>query len=284
MANRGSLVVVGSGISVAHLSEETRGWIVAASRVLYCVADAPTERLIMKLNPNHESLYNFYGEDKPRSETYRQMVDRTLECVRAGENVVAVYYGHPGIFVNPGHRAISIAKAEGYEAKMLPAVSSLDCLFCDLGFDPSRGCLIYEATDLLVRRRTLDPTLHTVVWQIACVGDLGYSFAGFDGRNVQRLVDYMMTAYDGSHEVAVYEAAQFSICGPVIKWVQLKDLTTLKLSGIDTLYAPPSKRSPVFLEELSALGLERTLAEVQLDSLTPEEAAKLQCIDRNFNR
>jgi maleate cis-trans isomerase len=32
---------------------------------------------------------------------------------------------------------------------MLPAVSSLDCLFCDLGVDPSTGCQIVEATDLL---------------------------------------------------------------------------------------------------------------------------------------
>lgn len=278
MKKRGSLVVVGSGISAAHISEETKGWIEAATKVLYCVADAPTERLIMNLNASHESLYVFYGEDKPRSDTYRQMVDRTLECVREGETVCAVYYGHPGIFVNPGHRAVTIARSEGFDAKMLPAVSSLDCLFCDLGFDPSRGCLIYEATDLVVRRRMLDPTLHTVIWQIACVGDLGYSFAGFDGRNTQRLVDYLLTVYKGDHQVAIYEAAQFAICEPVIKWIPVEDLANVKLSGIDTLYVPPAMRSPVYIDELTALGLGATLDGVRLERLTPEQANTMQCI------
>lgn len=280
MSKRGSLIVVGTGITAGQISRESAGWIAAATRVLYCVADAPTERLIMSLNPNHESLYVFYGEGKSRTETYSQMVERTMDCVRAGESVCAVYYGHPGIFVNPGHRAVEIARHEGYEAKMLPAVSSLDCLFCDLGFDPSRGCLIYEATDLVVRRRTLDPTLHTVVWQIACVGDLGYSFGGFDGRNTQRLVDYLLSVYDGAHEVAVYEAAQYSICAPVIKWIKLAELATLKLSGIDTLYIPPARRGPVYLEELQSLGLESALEEVELEPLSPERAEQLLCLTR----
>ncbi|WP_192560695.1 SAM-dependent methyltransferase [Pseudomonas allokribbensis] len=284
MTNRGSLVVVGSGISVGHVSEETKGWIEAATKVLYCVADAPTERLIMNLNPNHESLYVYYGEDKPRTETYRQMVAKTLEYVRAGEQVCVVYYGHPGIFVNPGHRAVAIARDEGYQAKMLPAVSSLDCLFCDLGFDPSRGCLIYEATDLVVRKRTLDPTLHTVIWQIACVGDLGYSFAGFDGRNTQRLVDYLLTAYNGDHQVAIYEAAQFAICDPVIKWIRISDLATIKLSGIDTLYAPPEKLAPVYIEELTALGLGSALDNIRMEPVTKDEADNLLCVNQNLRQ
>src|SRR4051812_45276025 len=104
---------------------EARGWICSAEKVLYCIADAASERLILKLNPNAESLYHFYGEGKERGETYQQMVDRTLECVREGKSVCAVYYGHPGIFVNPGHRAIEVARKEGFDARMLPAISSV---------------------------------------------------------------------------------------------------------------------------------------------------------------
>lgn len=65
-----------------------------------------------------------------------------LQEVRLGKKVVGVFYGHPGVFVSPSHRAISIARFEGYEAKMLPAVSAEDSLYADLGIDPSRpGCV-----------------------------------------------------------------------------------------------------------------------------------------------
>ena len=75
-----------------------------------------------------------------------------LQEVRLGKVVVGVFYGHPGIFVAPSHRAISIARAEGYEAKMLPAVSAEDSLYADLGVDPSRcGCVCTCDMPLLLK-------------------------------------------------------------------------------------------------------------------------------------
>lgn len=265
---RGELVVIGSGISVAHLTAEAKGWIEAADKVLYCVADAPTERLILQLNKHCESLYRFYGEGKNRADTYREMVNRTLECVRQDQLVCAVYYGHPGIFVNPGHRAVAVAKQEGYRARMLPAVSSIDCMFCDIGFDPSEGCMMYEATDLLVRQRTLDPRLHCIVWQIACVGDLGFSFNGFDGRNTDRLVTYLLKFYPAQHPVVVYEAAQFPVCEPVLKNTTIGEIGSLKLSGIDTLYIPPTEAAPVHLAALRELDLNHALDGVRLEPVS----------------
>lgn len=129
----GSLVIVGTGISAGHLTSEARSYISSAQKVLYCVADVATKRLILDLKPDAESLYVFYGEGKPRRETYRQMTERTLECLREGVRVCVAYYGHPGIFVNPSHRSIRIARAEGFRARMVPAVSSLDFLFLRSG-------------------------------------------------------------------------------------------------------------------------------------------------------
>jgi hypothetical protein len=105
--HRGSLIIVGTGIAVGHLTVEARGWISSADKVLYCIADPATERLILSLNKNLESLYIYYGEGKPRRETYQQMVDRTLECLREEQLVCVVYYGHSGFFVNPSHPLVS---------------------------------------------------------------------------------------------------------------------------------------------------------------------------------
>jgi uncharacterized protein YabN with tetrapyrrole methylase and pyrophosphatase domain len=261
---KGSLIVAGTGISVSHLTMEARGWICSAEKVLYCVADAATERLILRLNPNAESLYAYYGEGKPRRETYQQMVDRTMECVRQGQQVCVVYYGHPGIFVNPSHRSIEAARREGFSARMLPAVSSLDCLFCDLGVDPCTGCQILEATDLLLRQRPIDVYTHVIVWQIACVGDLSFSFKGYDGRHLPRLAEYLLASYPRDWEVVVYEAAQFVLCEPVIKRIPLADLKEHQLTGISTLYIPPLQRAPLHLSMLERLDLNYVLEGVKL--------------------
>src|ERR1035441_7586081 len=106
----GTLVLVGTGIHVGHLTAEAREWIGIADKVLYCVSDAATERLILTLNVSAESMYCFYGEANGRSETYEQMVSRTLECLRTYETVVVAFYGHPGFFVYPSHRAIQLAR------------------------------------------------------------------------------------------------------------------------------------------------------------------------------
>jgi len=94
-----------------------------------------------------------------------------LREVRAGFNVLCLFYGHPGVFVSPSHRALIIAREEGYQARMLPGISAEDYLFADLEVDPAIcGCMTYEASELLLRNRIPDPTMHNVIWQVGSVG------------------------------------------------------------------------------------------------------------------
>jgi uncharacterized protein YabN with tetrapyrrole methylase and pyrophosphatase domain len=101
---------------------------------------------------------------------------------------VCRFYGHPGVFVHSSHAAIKKAREEGYLAGMIPGISAADCLFADIGVDPSTsGCQFLEATDFLLRDRRLDVTGHVVLWQIGCVGDRGFARKGYDARNVRLL-------------------------------------------------------------------------------------------------
>ena len=98
-----------------------------------------------------------------RIETYYQMAESMLHPLRHGQKVVTIYYGHPGFFVYASHRAVRIAHKQGLKAKMLPGVSALDCLFADLGVDPSYpGLQVLEATDFLVRNRKILTDGHVV--------------------------------------------------------------------------------------------------------------------------
>ena len=115
--HKGSLVVIGSGIkSVGQFTLEAVSHIKCADKILFCVADPATEVFIKDMRPDAMDLYVFYADDKKRYDTYVQMAESCLFYARKGLNVVAIFYGHPGVFVMPSHRAIKIALKQG----MLP--------------------------------------------------------------------------------------------------------------------------------------------------------------------
>ncbi|HEX8873671.1 MAG TPA: SAM-dependent methyltransferase, partial [Nitrosospira sp.] len=201
-------------------------------------------------------LYQFYGNEKRRLDTYHDMADEMLKYVRRGKDVCGVFYGHPGVFVYPSHHAVKIARAEGYKAAILPAISALDCLYADIGVDPSsKGSQTVEATDLLLRKRRLNTDGHVVVWQIGCVGDLGFNFAGYDNRNLNILVDYLESFYDKNHEVVHYQGSQYPMCPSTVERMPLSQLRKAGVTGISTLYIPPQDEIETDIEMARSLGL-----------------------------
>jgi precorrin-6B methylase 1 len=255
-ARRGSLAVVGTGIrSVGQLTVEAIAWIKYADQVLYLVAEPVAENAIRALNPERShSLAKFYGEGKPRRDTYQEMIAEILATVRSGARTCAVFYGHPGIFVDPAHAAIRQARDEGFVAEMFPGVSAEDCLFADLGIDPATaGCQTYEATDFLVNHRQLDPTSHVVLWQVGVLGDRTFSLSARGGAPLKVLRERLGQTYPGSHELCRYEAAVLPGCRPNVRWFALDAFEKTPLSIVSTIYIPPSSPPRFDLEMYFAL-------------------------------
>jgi uncharacterized protein YabN with tetrapyrrole methylase and pyrophosphatase domain len=241
--HKGSLIVVGTGIrTVGHLTMEAVAWIKQADKVLYVVGDPIAEAMLKELNPEGaESLTVLYAEGKQRIETYNQMIERTLECVRAGMLTCMACYGHPGVFVYPSHESIRQARAEGFTARMLPGISAEDCLYADLGVDPGiTGCQSYEATDFMVNGRRIDPTSSVVLWQIGVVGDATYKTGSYDTSAMPLLIERLMSIYPPGHPMYLYEAAVFHGCEPVIRQITAPELAYGGLSAGYTLYIPPA--------------------------------------------
>jgi hypothetical protein len=242
---RGSLSVVGTGIQAArHATAETRAAIAAAEKVFFLVTDPMSERWVRRLNRTAESLQGCYVVGEPRVRAYLRMVDRMMGAVRAGKDVCAAFYGHPGVFVYPSHEAIRRARRDGYPARMLPAVSAEDCLFADLGIDPSRsGCQSFEATDFLVYRRKFDPTSSLILWQAGLVGRLEYR-QRYGGAALRKLARYLERFYGPRHEVVLYQASEFPIFGPTIRSTTIADLSSADVPSLTTLYIPPRPERP----------------------------------------
>ncbi|WCB94322.1 hypothetical protein DSM104299_03054 [Baekduia alba] len=273
MARPGSLWVVGTGIQLmGQVTLETESALRDATKVLYVVTDPVTKGWLADLNPSAEDLIDLYGEGKQRIETYHQMVDRILECVRAGEDVCAAFYGHPGVFVYPGHEAVRRAREEGYRAGMLPGVSAEDCLFADLGIDPgATGCQSFEATDFLVYRRRFDEHVPLVLWQISCIGQLTHE-TETSIRGLELLAAHLTQAYSAEHEAIVYEAARYPITAPLMARVAVADLPRAPVSGISTLVVLPARPALADRTMVEQLGLSDSYVLRKAQRAIPETA------------
>jgi uncharacterized protein YabN with tetrapyrrole methylase and pyrophosphatase domain len=239
------------------MTRETRLLLETADVVLSLVAEPGMQAVLEELNPDTRSLHDFYELGESRAEAYEAMAEEIVRHVREGKKVVAAFYGHPGVFVAPSHEAIRRARAEGYKASMLPGISAEDCLFADLGVDPSRfGCQSYEATDFLVHRRRIDPTAALVLWQIGTVGSVAAAaIAQPTGLSV--LVEVLLEHYPPAHEVTVYEASPYPGFGPLVRSVALGELSAEHVTALSTLYVPPRDPASLDLTMLDRLGLPR---------------------------
>ena len=243
MDRKGSLVCVGVGMTLgSHITPLARSYIEKADVVFTALSDGVIELWLAKMNADVRSLQHLYREGKARTETYRQMVETLLTEVRAGKQVCGAFYGHPGVFAWPPHKAIETARAEGYSAHMEPGVSAEDCLYADLGFDPGRvGCQHYEASQFMFYRRHIDPSAYLILWQIGVAGD--QSFARFStGAQYRRLlVELLVKDYDLSHEVIVYRAATLPIHQPRMDRMPLGSLPDADIDMHATLVIPPCR-------------------------------------------
>lgn len=223
--------------------------------MLYVVADPNAATRLESLNRSARSLTTLYRAGVPRRQIYGEMVEEILDAVRGGSRVCAVFYGHPGVYVQPSHDAVRRAREEGFEARMLPAVSAEDCLIADLGVDPGeRGWQSWEATGFLLHRVRPDPTAGLVLWQVDGIGRLDWNLDP-DPRGLQALAEVLGELYPPEHELVFYRASLYAIIPGEAVRLPLRDLTEIHSPPTPTLYVPPLPSRPVDPDMAARIGV-----------------------------
>ena len=256
--SQNSLTIVGTGIKLgAQLTVEAKANIEQAEKLFFSVADHLTAAWLQQLNDTAESIDLYYDEGKPRLQTYMEMTRHVVAAMEQYSQICVVFYGHPGLMVTPSEHILRQANAAGWDAKMLPAISALDCLCADLGIDLiHNGLLQYDATDFLLRARPIVPQANLILWQIGVAGRITIDHdeqAAQKGRNLvaQRLLD----VYGANHEVVIYEAAIVPTFPARIERIPLSELATATLSAITTLFVPPAQTAPWNNQAMAELGI-----------------------------
>jgi diguanylate cyclase (GGDEF)-like protein len=234
------LVVVGSGIQFGRHASERCLSEIREAQVVFCLADPFALAMIAGLRPDVVNLGAHYATGKDRRQTYREIDEAIMSELRAGKQVCAVFYGHPGVFADVPHRVVRKARAEGIPARMEPGISAEACLYADLGIDPGhRGVQSMEATHFMVYDRQLDPDGLVLLWQVALAGDLSCTRLHAEREGLQALVDKLSRWYPPDHEVILYEAARLPIETPRAERLALRDLPAAHYEEYTTLVIPP---------------------------------------------
>jgi uncharacterized protein YabN with tetrapyrrole methylase and pyrophosphatase domain len=250
----GRIAVVGTGIRPSRqLTPEARMEIDQADVLFHLLAEPTSRDWIDSIHSDARSLHHHYSPGKDRAFIYEAMVEEVLAEVRSGRRVCLTFYGHPGVFVTPSHEVIRRARAEGYEAMMLPGISAADCLFADLGIDPGDGWQGYEATDFVFGRDCVDTTAHLVLWQVGVTGE--HRAAGEPTpAGLAAIKEKLVDLYGADYEAVVYEASPYPIGHAQIMHVPLGDLGKEMLTTSSTLFVPARRRPSVSRATLESVG------------------------------
>ena len=248
------LIVTGSGIkSVAHITEETKKVIQCADKVLYLVHEDILKEWILREAKEAESLEPIYFSSNKRVDAYHQITTYIISEYKKVACLCVVFYGHPTVFADSALQAVKQIKADGGDTVILPAISSMDCLFSDLEIDPGdQGCFSIDATELLIYEKPIDPSTHVILWQGANLGTHDLS----QTKKLPVLLGYLNQYYANDHPVCIYEAAVYPSQQPRIDWTTVSDLPHSEINASSTLYIPPVGHRELSRKYLSLLEMD----------------------------
>ncbi|WP_048709744.1 SAM-dependent methyltransferase [Microvirga massiliensis] len=252
---RCDIAIVGLGIAGLHqLTRQVEETIRRCTQVF--VADTGTGMVeyLKSLGPDVVDLSTPDEARKHRVLSYRRMATEVVAAATAHAPVCFATYGHPTMFCYPTTLIQRAAIVLDLKVEVLPGISFLDTLLCDLGVDPGfDGLQLYEATDLLVRRRPLQPDVACIITQAPMVAN-PYSHPGERKLESLRLLqDYLLAFYPPSHEVVLATSAPHPLLEPLIQPIALGALAAALLPStqLGTLFIPPTVHRPVADEALA---------------------------------
>jgi uncharacterized protein YabN with tetrapyrrole methylase and pyrophosphatase domain len=264
------IYIVGTGmVGYSQITLETQSVLESASTI-FVVHYQPTvlDYLQQFTETPVVDLSEAYEEDGERREAYEEMAETVMEAsVETDDPVVFALYGHPMVFVSPVRWIRERAPDRGLSVETLPGISSMDCLYADIGLDPSKnGIQMFEATDLLLREFDLNPHVPLMLWQVGSLETELYSVYESSPERFTGLKQYLQRFYPDDHTVSLLMTATYPIGESERIDFELREFESLhdQVKHAHTLYVPPKEEKGVQREDL----YEQVHSEDHLETIT----------------
>jgi uncharacterized protein YabN with tetrapyrrole methylase and pyrophosphatase domain len=246
--------IVGTGIVGTHqITREAEEVIRRCRRTFVIDSGYGIPAYLETLCSKVTELGRLYEPGRDRLPTYRKMAAEVVSAAVADSPVCLATYGHPWVYCYPTTLITRAAPLLGLHVEVFPGVSSFDTLLVDLGTDIAlNGIQMYEATDLLLRRRPIQSDVTCVIWQPTVVGDPTYRAHASAAEQFMPLQEYLLHFYAADHEAAIVTTKTFPLTRSVVQRLQLCNLAAEleRAPQVATLYIPPLSERPVEDAEL----------------------------------
>ena len=244
------LWIAGLGIQTAgQVTREVEQAIRASREVLYLDTGVATRPLLEEWCPRVTPLYEqSYSEEQPRVAAYEHMAACVIDAAMDHPPVTFAIHGHPLVAVHAPFLVLELANALELRVAVLPGISGIDTVLADLRIDPVvHGVQMYEATDLLLRRRPLQPDVPAIIWQIGPLETGLHTMRVSRPERFSRFIGHLRRFYPARHEVAAVYCGPHPLLPPVILRFALEDMGqhAEEIHAGFTLYVPPCGSRPV---------------------------------------
>ena len=162
-------------------------------------------------------------------------------------------YGHPWVYCYPTTLITRAAALLDLHVEVFPGISAFDAMLVDLGVDIAQnGIQMYEASDVLLRRRPLQTDVDCIIWQPTVVGDPTCPAGPYAPQQFEPLQRFLLEAYPADHTVHLVTSKYHPMLRSQVSATRLADLAR-SLAGepsIGTLYLPALSVRPIQDEEM----------------------------------
>jgi precorrin-2 methylase len=249
------IALVGLGVNGAHqFTREAEDALRRSTHVFMTDMAPGVVKQVRTMGADVTNLYTKYAPGKHRIEIYREMASTVVSAALEQPPVAFATYGHPKLYCYPSALIQRAARLLDLRVSVLPGISSLDTLMVDLDLDPAmEGLQVYEATDLIVRNRPIQPDATCVILQAAIALD-PYNNPGHPSADgLELLQRHVLQFYPASHRGVLLVSATHPLLEPIRVSFALGDLAAAvaSASNVATLIIPPAHTRPVADQRLA---------------------------------
>jgi uncharacterized protein YabN with tetrapyrrole methylase and pyrophosphatase domain len=246
--------IVGLGIVGTHQITREAEQVIERSKRTYVIESGYGITDYLKtLCPEVTSLGSLYERGKSRLPTYRKMAATVVAAALNEPPVCLAAYGHPWVYCYPTTLITRAASALKLHVEVFAGISAFDTLLVDVGIDVALdGVQMYEATDLLLRRRPIQNDVACVIWQSTILSDPTYPDKPYNAQHFDPLQHYLKCFYPADHEVILVVSKTFPMLRSIVRRFPLKHLATeiQRAPPLATLFIRPVSNRPIQDEAL----------------------------------
>jgi uncharacterized protein YabN with tetrapyrrole methylase and pyrophosphatase domain len=235
------IYLLGSGIRGSlHFTNETNQALQVCRTVLVLHPDAMVLDYARRFCAEVRDLSDLYQGEHVRKDVYHKISRLLVDEALAGGPVALLVHGHPLFLVSAAEYTLELAAENGLTTAIVPAVSSVDTLMCDLQIDYGYAVQLFDSTTLLDNEWTPNPQVPLLIFQLATACNPYVVNERPTGAVLKPLVDHLVPIYGASHMVKVVHSGAFLLEQTEITELPLSDVAddAIDLERRPTLYVP----------------------------------------------